>query len=160
LLILIKRLKKFFGMSWREQWLFMEAFCLTGIVRLAVLLLPFRWLSPFLGKHMQESLMNEDVIKLEAAKRVGRVIETVSRYTAWESKCLVQAIVGKIMLRQRGISNTLYLGVGRDDGKGLVAHAWLRCGETILTGGQGRERFTVVGKFADNGGYEETNERR
>jgi hypothetical protein len=48
----------------------------------------------------------------------------------------------------RGIDNTLYLGVGRDETKGLVAHAWLRCGELILTGG-GREHFMVVGKFSE-----------
>ena len=53
------------------------------------------------------------------------------------------------MLRRLGIANTLYLGVGKEEGKGLVAHAWLRCGGTILTGASGCERFTVVGKFAD-----------
>ncbi len=149
---LYSRVKKFFHLPWREQWLFLEAFCLTGVVRLAILALPFRWLTPLLGKHMRESPMKEDFIKIESARRVGQVVETVSRYTAWESKCLVQAIAGKIMLRWRGIDNTLYLGVGKDEGKIIVAHAWLRCGGTILTGGQGRERFTIVGKFADDGG--------
>lgn len=131
--------------------LFIEAFSLTGFVRLAILLLPFRWLTPILGKHMQESPAKEASVKFETARRVGRVIETVSRYTPWESKCLVQAIVGKIMLRRRGIANTLYLGVGKDEKKSLTAHAWLRCGETILTGGQGLEQFAIVGKFADDG---------
>ncbi|GBF33820.1 hypothetical protein DCCM_2931 [Desulfocucumis palustris] len=110
-----------------------------------------------MGKNIRESAMKEDIIKLETAGRIGRVVETVSRYTPWESKCLVQAIVGKIMLRRRGINNTLYLGVGRDEGKSLVAHAWLRCGEMIITGSQGRERFAAVGKFADDGGYGESN---
>lgn len=158
-MLLIRRVKKFFALSWREQRLFMEAFCLTGVVRLTILLLPFRWLAPFLGRHMCESPMKEDSVKLAAAGRIGRVVETVSRHTPWESKCLVQAIVGKIMLRQRGINNTLYLGVGKNEGN-LVAHAWLRCGETIITGGQGQERFTMVGKFADDGGYAEVGERR
>ncbi len=157
---LLRRVIKFFALSWRDQRLFMEAFCLTGVVRLTILLLPFRWLAPFLGKHMMESPTKEGVVKLAAAQRIGRVVETVSRYTPWESKCLVQAIVGKIMLRQRGINNTLYLGVGRNEGKSLVAHAWLRCGERIITGGRGRERFAMVGKFADGGGYEEAKERR
>jgi hypothetical protein len=160
LLILISGLIKFFGLSWLEQRLFIEAFCLTGVVRLAVLLLPFRWLTPVLGKHMRESPMKEDAIKLEAAKRVSRVVETVSLYTAWESKCLVQAIAVKIMLRQRGIANTLYLGVGKNEKKSLVAHAWLRCGEAIITGGQGRERYAIVGKFADDMGCVDSKGRR
>ncbi|KJS17965.1 MAG: hypothetical protein VR69_02785 [Peptococcaceae bacterium BRH_c4b] len=153
---MIRRVLKFFGLSWREQWLFIEAFSLTGVVRLAILLLPFRWLAPLLGKHMRESPVKEDVAKLEAARWFGRVVETVSRYTPWESKCLVQAIAGKIILRRRGITNTLYLGVGRDEGSGLIAHAWLRCGGTIITGGHGQKRFIIVGKFSDDGGYKES----
>jgi Transglutaminase-like superfamily len=148
---LLRKLMSFIRLPWPEKYLFTEAYCLTGVVRLAVLLLPFRWLSPMLGQHMLESPAQEDAANLEAARRVGRVVEKASRNTPWESKCLVQAIVGKLLLRQRGISSTLYLGVGQEAGKGLVAHAWLRSGGVILTGGRGREQFTVVGKFADAG---------
>lgn len=147
-----KQSMKFIGLSWWEKRLFVEAFCLTGVVRLAVLALPFRWLTPFLGQHMRESPMEEDIVKLAEARRIGLMVEKASRHTVWESKCLVQAIVCKIMLRRRGIANTLYLGVGKDEKKILVAHAWLRCGGKILTGGQGVEHFTIVGKFADNEG--------
>ena len=148
---MLRRLKSFIHLPWPEKCLFTEAYCLTGLVRLAVLLLPFRWLSPLLGQHMLESPEQEDAANIEAARQVGQVVEKVSRHTPWASKCLVQAIVGKILLRQRGINSTLYLGVGREEEKGLVAHAWLRSGGLILTGGRGRERFTVVGKFADTG---------
>jgi hypothetical protein len=144
----------FIRLPWPEKWLFTEAYCLTGVVRLAVLALPFRWLSPHLGQHMLESPAQEDAANIEAARQVGQVMEKVSRNTPWASKCLVQAIVGKVLLRQRGISNTLYLGVGQEEEKGLVAHAWLRSGNIILTGSHGREQFTVVGKFADYGKFE------
>jgi hypothetical protein len=150
-LILFRRLIKFFRLQWPEKCLLTQALYLTGVVRLAVLLLPFRWLAPHLGQYMMESPAEEDAVTLEAARNVGVAVETVSRRTPWESKCLVQAIVGKFLLRQRGIGSTLYLGVDRDDDKGLAAHAWLRCGDVILTGSQGREHFTVVGKFADDG---------
>ena len=146
---MIRRLMSFIRLKWPEKCLYTETFCLTGVVRLAILLLPFRWLSPLLGQHMLESPEQEDAANIEAARQVGRVVEKVSRHTPWASKCLVQAIVGKILLRQRGINSTLYLGVGQEDEKGLVAHAWLRSGGIILTGVQGREQFTVVGKFAD-----------
>jgi hypothetical protein len=141
---------RFIGLSWGEQFMLLQAFCLAGLVRLAIIVLPFRYLAQALGKHMVESPMEEDFIKLGVANQIGWGVEAVSRYTPWESKCLVQAIVGKIMLRQHSITNTLYLGVGRNEENSLVAHAWLRCGETIITGGQGRERFTMVGKFADD----------
>lgn len=100
---------------------------------------------------MGESECRMDNVGLRQAVRIGRAVETISRYTPWESKCLVQAVVGKIMLRRLGLANTLYLGVRGDGGNGLQAHAWLRCGDVILTGGSGRKEFTVVSKFADGG---------
>ena len=38
------------------------------------------------------------------------------------------------MLRRRRVPSTLYLGVRRS-GPGLSAHAWLRSGPAIVTGG-------------------------
>ncbi|WP_304544399.1 lasso peptide biosynthesis B2 protein [Desulforamulus aquiferis] len=146
---MLRLLKNFIIMSWREQRLFLEAYCLTGIVRLAIILFPFRRIAPFLGKYMAESSMLEDSVKLAIARRIGQLVTKASRFTPWESKCLVQAMVCKIMLRRRKINSTLYMGVGRDKIKGLVAHAWLRCGKTIISGAQGIKNFTTVGKFAD-----------
>jgi hypothetical protein len=149
---LYRNLINFFRLPWQEKGLFIEVFFLTGVVRLIVLILPFRWLAPALGKYMQESPAKEDILKLKTARRVGRIIESVNRHTLWESKCLVQAIVCKLVLRQYGIGNTLYLGVGKDEQEqmSLVAHAWLRCGELIITGGYNLNRYAIVGKFADD----------
>ncbi|WP_094603507.1 hypothetical protein SPSIL_010560 [Sporomusa silvacetica DSM 10669] len=146
---MLKVLEKIYALSWQEKRIYIEFFLLAGVVRLAILLLPFSWQAMFLGKHMRESSIDECTEKMAFAKQVGRIIETASRYTPWESKCLVQAVVGKMMLRQQGIANTLYLGVARNEGDNLIAHAWLRCGNTIITGRQGKDKFTVVGKFAD-----------
>jgi len=65
LFILIKNFIKFFDLPWREKGLYLEVFFLTGIVRFVILVLPFRWLAPALGKHMQESPAKEDIIKRE-----------------------------------------------------------------------------------------------
>ncbi|TWH49431.1 lasso peptide biosynthesis B2 protein [Sporomusa sp. KB1] len=157
---MIKQIQQFFNLSWFEQRLFIIVLFLTGIVRLSILFLPFRWLGPVLGGLMQESQATEEKVNVDKAKQIGKMVERVSRYTPWESKCLVQALVGKILLRRQGITNTLYLGVGRDERNALIAHAWLRCGEIILTGGKGRERFTVVSKFADCAAGEETRDFR
>jgi hypothetical protein len=54
------------------------------------------------------------------------------------------------MLKRRRIAATLYLGVAKkeSDPEGLAAHAWLRCGDVILTGAAGHLHFTVVAAFA------------
>jgi hypothetical protein len=51
------------------------------------------------------------------------------------------------MLRRRDLSGTLYLGVAKDgDGK-IQAHAWLRCGNDILTGGRSYQRYAIVAAY-------------
>ncbi|MCE5286190.1 MAG: lasso peptide biosynthesis B2 protein [Pelosinus sp.] len=136
-------------LTWREKVLFISIFSLTAVIRMIILLLPFRWLAPFLGEKMQESVMKETNNNYACARHVAQIVTLVSRHTPWESKCLVQAIAAKLLLHQRGISTTLYLGVCKDQKGTMLAHAWLRCGEMIVTGGQGRGLFTIVGRFAD-----------
>ena len=87
-------------------------------------------------------------------QQIGRVawaVNKISKYTPWQSKCLVQAIAAKRMLQARQIVSTLYLGVKKSNSQQLEAHAWLRSGSLYLTGGQGHKYFTVVATFAEEG---------
>ena len=72
----------------------------------------------------------------------------MSRYTFWESQCLVKAIAAMKMLERRQIESTLYLGTAKDEKGKLIAHAWLRSGPFYITGAEVMEKFTVVSKFA------------
>ena len=87
-----------------------------------------------------------DVYKI--ASHISWVVTLISSKTPWESKCLVQALTAQRMLKSKGISTTIYLGV-RKEGNEMKAHAWLRCGEYYVTGGAIREQYTVVAKFAN-----------
>ena len=53
------------------------------------------------------------------------------------------------MLQKRGIPGVFYLGVMKDEEgtEKMKAHAWSKCGENILTGGEGHEKFTVLSVF-------------
>ena len=75
---------------------------------------------------------------------------TVARHLPWDCTCLAQALAGKAMLRVRGVPSTLYLGLAKTGEVQLQAHAWLRCGERILTGWQEKGRFTVIATFAED----------
>jgi hypothetical protein len=52
------------------------------------------------------------------------------------------------MLGRRNVQSTLYLGLAKDEKDQMVAHAWVRCGNKIVTGKAGMERFTVVACFS------------
>lgn len=58
---------------------------------------------------------------------------------------MVRAMTARKILLKKGINSTLYLGVGKEDGK-MVAHAWLRCGQLYVTGGNGTG-YAMVAKF-------------
>ena len=144
---LIRITAKFFKLSWGEQRLLFKVFFLSGIVRFAILFFPFNKLAAFAGNHKEESSDQVSDIDKVTINKIGWAISVVSRFTPWQSKCFVQGLTGQIMLRKRKISSTLYLGVAKDREKKLVAHAWLRSGTTIVTGGYGYNSFTQVAKF-------------
>ena len=84
---------------------------------------------------------------------IGRLVTAASRITPWQSLCLTQVLVVQRLLARRDIPGQFYLGVRRggeltDDPTGLSAHAWLQCGEDIVNGRAGHERFTVVSAFS------------
>jgi hypothetical protein len=133
-------------LSWADRGLLVEAVACLGVARLAVVALPFRAIAPHLGTHMAESPATDPPDPV--ARRVAWAIAAAGRRTPWRSKCLEQAIAGKMMLRRRGIASTMYLGVVRTP---FESHAWLRVGELNVTGGAEVDRYAVLATFADAG---------
>ena len=138
----------FLRLPWRDRGLLAEATGWLLVARLALLLVPFRRLAPWLGRAMSES---PKVSRRgdELSARVGWAVRTASRRTPWQTKCFAEAIAGKAMLKRRRVDSTLYLGLRKDDVGELQAHAWLRCGGRVITGGRTSGGFTVVATFAE-----------
>lgn len=138
----------FFELPMNVKLMCIEAFVYLGWARV-LKVKPFSKVVPILGQHMEETTTVEpDDQTRQTLSRVSEIIELVSRYTFWESQCLVRAIAAMKMLEKRGIESTLYLGTAKDETGKLIAHAWLRSGPYYISGMKGMERFTVVSKFA------------
>jgi len=133
-----------------ERLLLLEALVLLAVARLMVLILPFKWLAVSLGRHMNESGTQVNPSDLLFALMVSQAVRSAANNTPWKSVCLPQAVAGQWMLKRRRIAATLYLGVAKNENKTekLAAHAWLRCGDVILTGAPGHRQFTVVATFS------------
>lgn len=149
-----RALQKLAALSWADRWLLVQVFVLLGIARLTLKVVPFRRLARHLGPLQVESVAEAPPEHLAQAWRMGQAIARVAPRTPWTSNCFPQALAAKFWLRRRGIPSTLYLGValnraGSDasTSPGMEAHAWLRCGSFIVTGGRGNERFTVTARF-------------
>ena len=100
--------------------------------------------------------------ELETLRQVSKEIDRAARNVPWNAVCLPQAMAGKWMLKKRNLPSIMFLGVAKEkaaveadiekvkEGQwqpGLKAHAWLKTGNFIVTGRQGHQQFTVVGRF-------------
>lgn len=143
----MRKIVKFLKRNNKEKLLLLEAFFYLGGARI-LKGKKFNKVAPSLGKKTSETSYTIKQEDLEILERISKAISIVSRYTPWESKCLVQAIAAMKMLERRSIDCTLYLGTAKDEEGKMIAHAWVRSGSFIVTGSLGKERFTVVYTFA------------
>lgn len=147
--MLIRKIITFlFKISLKQKLLFLEAFVLTGMMRYKILKIPFNKVKQQLGVYNTESTKNISLENYKIVKCIRQTVTHISRYTPWESLCLVQAMTVQKMLKRRGISSTIYLGVNKDKNNEMKAHAWIRCGEIYVTGGDG-SGYAVVAKFSN-----------
>jgi hypothetical protein len=133
-------------LGWAQRGALLEALFWLGLARLALLIVPFRRIAPWLGTQMAQTEERTAPREEALAQEIGWAVGAVARRTPWESACLAQAISAKAMLRRRGVASTLYLGLARGEGGQLQAHAWLRCGAAVVTGGDHSD-YTVMASF-------------
>ncbi len=102
-----------------------------------------------MGVAKSESKKEVPLSYYEEARSIRNIVLLVCKHTPWESKCLVQALLVQHFLQRKGIATTLYLGVNKDKQDYLMAHAWIRCGEMIVTGQNEKDHFIEVAKFSN-----------
>ncbi len=147
---MIHKFRKFSQLSSAEKKLFVQAWLTLGIMRAAILTVPFKRLTRSLKQQQDDpeisSLHRQE---MEIALAVGEMISRAANNTPWESACLAQSLTAQRMLKRRGIPGVFYLGVRKDENgdEKMSAHAWTRCGGTIITGQEGHEDYTVVSVF-------------
>lgn len=133
-------------LSMIELLQFIEAYFLLGIARGCVVVLPFRYVAPLLGREIKEV----PAYPGNPRSDVKRAIERSARRTPWRSNCLAQSLAATWMMRRRGHHVTTYMGVRRDKSK-IIAHSWTMAGETFMTGKREYESYTVTKVFSTMG---------
>jgi len=126
---------------------FIEAWCLLHLSKLIIMFMPFRKIASRMGSLQIES--THDLLPTEISIKIEHAVRRASRYTLHGSKCYDQALTAKVLLGQSGLPATIYFGLAKESDNQLIAHAWVRCGERVISGKAGMERFTVVACFGD-----------
>lgn len=130
--------------------MFTEAWLWLALARTMLLLLPFRKLAPILGKKTLPSADDENQHHDQHDKllRIGTAIRRASHKSPWRTECFEQALAAKFMLKIRRMKSIVFFGVSKSKQKGnFNAHAWLQCGNHIVTGNKHLEQFTVIACF-------------
>lgn len=143
-----------FMMAWnfirygKCKWLCIRTLFLAGYYRLCILKLTPEKLRKNWGKQGEESEVELSEESYRYAGKVGYAVDMVCDRTPWESKCMVKALCARHFLRRKGIPSTIYLGCGTGESGEMLAHAWVRCGRTYVTGGDGKG-YVIVDRYAD-----------
>ena len=143
----LNRVKIFLFLDGKTKLMFIEAYILLAWARI-LKKRPFSEVTPLLGEQMKETSFSRDETNRKLLAQVSQAVNIMSKYTFWESQCLVKAIAAMKMLERRQIDSTIYFGTAKDENGKMIAHAWLRSGPFYITGAEGMERFVVVNKFA------------
>jgi transglutaminase superfamily protein len=88
-------------------------------------------------------------IRRFATDEIGWVlwaIDTAAAKSRSETLCLPRALAAHSMLRRRGITSRVCLGVAREQGD-LAAHAWVEVGKDRTVANLGAGAFTRLAEF-------------
>jgi hypothetical protein len=138
-------------LSWKQKVLLVLIFLLLGIMRVVILLIPFRYYVKVLlqAKRSQTKFMLTPK-KFGYARAIGRLTALAAKFTPWESKCLVQGLTVRFLLRALHIPSCFYIGVGKDEEQQFAAHAWVNCNNfTLIGGAESFKQFKIISQFED-----------
>jgi hypothetical protein len=141
-------LKRSAQLSGARRLLLVEALIALLVARAAMAILPFRRIAGWLGMPGTEGPAMATDEEMRIAQEVGWSVGVVARRVPWDGRCLAQALAATGMLRRRGLEGTVSFGASKGESAGFDAHAWLRLGSCMVTGGPGHQRFKAFTTFS------------
>ncbi|AJI57854.1 transglutaminase-like superfamily protein [Francisella philomiragia] len=144
-MIFTKILRKpyiFLKMPLRYKVLFIILYPISGIGRFASLHLNLKKVFGYLGYMYGNTQLSIPATEAQVlqAYQISKIAQIVSKYVPWESKCLIEAIMVKTLLKYYKIPYIIHIGVKKTDqsDKPLLAHAWVKVKDNIVVGGDGQ----------------------
>ena len=76
-----------------------------------------------------------DQNQIRLVERVAFAIPRAGARLPWRADCLVQALAAQNWLGRHGVASQLLVGARKPTPNAVEAHAWLKVGDRIVTGG-------------------------
>lgn len=135
-------LQRFLSKEHFQQRLLLEAAFYLVAAHCFISLLPFRYLSAFLGrKQMRVSVPYENGTEL--ADKISWAVISAARYIPLRLVCFHKGIAVFLMLRQRRVDIRLMYGILRQNDE-LVSHVWVTYGNKDVIGCEQADEYTVL----------------
>lgn len=142
--MIVKRVVDFIRYN-GEKKMTISVYWYVLLYRLCLLLLPMSCIESMMGVRGEDSSMDTELQNVRLIRLVSFHVNRVTQHLPLKRKCFVRALTARKILMKHGVDSTLYMGVALEEGK-MVAHAWLRCGQMYVTGGDGTG-YSMVAKF-------------
>lgn len=121
-----------------DRWLLVCAAFAIIKARLTVTFVPLRQILKPLA--LQTAALSPSV----DAARIGWAVETVSRIVPTGKNCLVRAMAARTILARYGFRGEIRLGIRKNSSDVLNGHAWLECGDQIITGESEHQSYMMM----------------
>lgn len=129
-----RKLTTFWYTKHAERLLFYEAVFTSAYVRFTLSFLEFKKVMNWLGRKNSHETVGFRDADFSMVRSVKTAVFRCNSYTFWKTECYTQALTAKILLRRRNISSVLTIGFMKDEAGNYKGHAWLTCGDIIVTG--------------------------
>jgi hypothetical protein len=139
----MKKLNSFLWLPAQQKYLLAKAALVLCTIRLALWLVPFRVLRGLVLKAGTRTAGNDRQTSY-SIDRVSWALDLCSRHLAAPT-CLTQALAAMLLLKHAGHEADLRIGVAKDEGGKLQAHAWVESNGEIVVGAiTGLSHFTIL----------------
>jgi len=137
--------RRFMQLDGADKWLLLRAAGWLAIARIMLVVMSFERLSARLSATSHSTQVEPDQDLLE---RIGIAVSAAANNVPWRSDCFPQTVAARMLLKRYGYASTIHFGVERAGDDVLNGHAWLTCGETVVTGGSELNRYVEMHRLS------------
>ncbi|MDO8432472.1 MAG: lasso peptide biosynthesis B2 protein [Candidatus Binatus sp.] len=134
----MNKLRRFVSMPLADQFLLLEAFCSVAANRVRLSISPARAI-----RERRSSPRVRPRLATYQLDRIAGAVRIAGRYVP-AATCLTQALALQALLTRHGHASSLHIGVDKGPGRPFGAHAWVRCGDRVMIGGDDSERYAPL----------------
>lgn len=143
-----RKVRRFWQLQPDQRRLLLETISHLLLARLALHILPFRWLIWWFQRPSRQPELQGEA-RRAACQEVRLAIVYTNQLLQLNAVCFPRSIAAQTMLRHRGVSTTLYYGAATLAAEGvLTAHVWLQDGDEGVIAHEGISQFHVLARYS------------